>query len=116
MSTDLFDLVFKEWSRPVKEVKGYSVIKSDDGYVVVINALGISKEDLTIDLSGKYLVVKGETKIEEIDFTNKVGYQFYVGDLEGDIDKVEYTLIDGFLYVDIKLKEKKNKVKIIYKD
>jgi HSP20 family molecular chaperone IbpA len=116
MTTDLFDLVFKEWSRPVKEVKGYNVIKSDKGYVVVINALGISKEDLSIDLSGKYLSVKGETKIEEIDFTNKVSYQFYVGDLDGEIDTVEYRLNDGFLYVDIKLKQTKNKVKIVYKD
>lgn len=113
---DLFDLVFKEWNRPVKEVKGYSAIKTDDGYVVVINALGISKDDLTIDMSGNHLIVKGETKIEEIDFTNRVSYQFDVGDLGGEVKTIEYSLKDGFLYVDIKLKKEKPKVKIQYKE
>jgi len=95
--TDLFDLMFKEWSRPVKEANGYTVVKSDSGYVLVINA-------------------RGETKIELINFTNKVGYQFYVGDLNGKLTDVDYSLKDGFLYVDIKLKQEKPKVKIQYKE
>jgi HSP20 family molecular chaperone IbpA len=114
--TDLFDLMFKEWSRPVKEANGYTVVKSDSGYVLVINALGINKDDLSIKLDGNYLVVRGETKIELINFTNKVGYQFYVGDLNGKLTDVDYSLKDGFLYVDIKLKQEKPKVKIQYKE
>lgn len=114
MSTDLFDLIYKSWARPVKEVTGTKVIKTDEGYKVVVNVLGISKDDLSINLDERYINIKGETKIEEIEFTNKVNYQLYVGDI--NIDKITYTLKDGFAYINVRVKNSNKKIKIQYEE
>ena len=107
-----FDLIQGTWQRPMKEVNGYKVIKTSEGYKVVVNVLGISKDDLDISLDVKYLNIKGATKIEEIDFINKVNYQIYIGDFT--IDNITYTLKDGFAYINIKVKNENKKVKIQY--
>lgn len=118
MTTDLFDLVFKTWDRPMKEVNGYRKISTDYGYLIVANALGINKDNLEIDLTRETLKIQGKTEIEDIDFTNSVNYQFYVGSkVYEEIDKIEYELKDGLAYISIYTKPAKKKdIKITYRD
>lgn len=116
--TDLFDLVFKNWDRPMKEVKGYRTITTDYGYLIVANALGINKEDLNIEFTSEYLKVNGKTNIESIDFVNSVNYQFYVGrKLYEEVENIKYELKDGLLYVHIYRKpEIEKNILIEYKE
>lgn len=111
---DLFDLVFKTWQRPVKEVDGYKVIETENGKTIVFNALGINKDDVSVETVGKELVVKGETSVDEISFTNKISYRIYLGDKS--LDKITYALKDGLLYITIWEKKEKTKVKILYQE
>jgi len=114
---DLFDLVWKNWNRPMKEISGYKTISTEDGYLIVANALGISKDDLKVELTREYLKISGETINKDIDFTNSVNYQFNITKIYSDIDKITYELKDGLAYINIKMTEPKTrKIKIEYKD
>jgi HSP20 family molecular chaperone IbpA len=117
MTTDLFNLVWKNWDRPMKEVSGYQKIATDYGYLIVANALGISKDDLKVELTREELLVTGKTTIEDIDFTNSVNYRFIVGrKLYEEIEHIEYEMVDGLAYIRIYTKpEVERKVKITYK-
>lgn len=114
---DFFDLIYKSWDRPIKEVKAYKVLETEEGYLVVINALGIDKEDIQVQVLQNTLHVNGKTVDEDIDFTNTVRYQFNVGKIVERLNKVEYTLKNGLLHVHLKLEQKKKKdIKVEYKD
>ena len=43
MYNDFFETFFKSWDRPVKESFGYKSIKNEDGYLIVLNTIGIIK-------------------------------------------------------------------------
>jgi HSP20 family molecular chaperone IbpA len=97
---DIFDVLFKEWTRPVKEVDVRHVYKKDYGYLLVINVLGIPEKRLLIDISeGNNLVITGDIELEEINFKNKVSYELSLGRVV--VDKIEYTVKDGILYVEV---------------
>lgn len=118
MSSDFFNLLWANWERPMKEVRGYQKVATDYGYMIVANALGISKDDLKIKLTREELTIEGKTTIKDIDFTNSVSYRFAVGrKLYEEIDAIEYELIDGLAYIHIYTKpEIENKIEITYKD
>jgi HSP20 family molecular chaperone IbpA len=117
MYNDFFDLVWKSWERPIKEVKAFRVLETHDGYQIVCNALGIDKEDIKVQLLNNSLHIEGETSDDEIEYTNKVKYQFNVSRIANDIEKIDYTLRNGLLIVNIiTLKTKKKEIKVAYKD
>ena len=101
----------------MKEVSGYQKIATDYGYLIVANALGISKDDLKVELTREELLITGKTSIEDIDFTNSANYRFVVGrKLYEEIDRIEYELIDGLAYIRIYTKPGiERNVKITYK-
>lgn len=117
MSNDLFNLMWKNWNRPMKEVSGYKIIDREDGYLIVANALGIAKDDLRVELTRESLKIVGSTENEEINFTNSVNYQFNIAAIHSDIDRIEYELKDGLAYVNVITKEaEENKITIQYKE
>lgn len=96
---DFFDLVLKSWERPVREATGYKFIEVDDGYQIVLNALGIKEADIEIKVDGDILSVYGKTENEAIHFTNSVNYKFSVARIKNDLQEVKYELQDGLLIV-----------------
>jgi len=113
---DLFDLVLKNWTRPVYEATGYKVIPVDAGYQIVLNVLGIKEKDITIKVDRGVLSVSGKTENELIKFTNSVNYKFNIENIKNDLDEVKYEAQDGLMILTLVLKEpKENKVKITRK-
>jgi len=111
LSDYLFYVLSKEWNRPVKEIDVRNVYKQDYGYLLLINVLGIPKERLLVDATADNLVITGDVELDEIDFKNSVSYEL---SLEGiDVKKIDYTVKDGLLFVEIhedKPKQKQIKV------
>jgi HSP20 family molecular chaperone IbpA len=115
-SFDLFDLVLKNWTRPVYEATGYKVIPIENGYQIVLNVLGIKEKDLTIKVDNGVLSVSGKTENELIKFTNSVNYKFNVKDIKEELEEVKYEAQDGLLILTLVVKEsKENTVKITRK-
>lgn len=104
-----FEEIFKGWKRPVIEANGYKFIKNDKGYMLIANTLGISKSDLTLELKKKIFTLKGETKNQEIDFTNKVNYQLDLSKIDEDIEEIEYTVENGLTIVQFKVSSEPEK-------
>ena len=46
----IFGLVSNNFNRPVKDMQPYNIFKQDKGYIIVVNTLGINREDLDIEI------------------------------------------------------------------
>lgn len=95
----LFYALSKEWSRPLKEVDVRHVYKKDYGYLVLMNVVGIPEERLLVDIDHDSLIISGDIELEEINFKNKVAYELSLAHIK--VKKIEYTVKDGFLYIEI---------------
>lgn len=114
---EFFDLIYKSWDRPIKEVKAYRVLETDDGYQIVVNALGIDKDDIKVEVLQNTLHINGKTIDEDIEFTNTVRYQFNVSKIVERLKRIQYTLKNGLLHVHLILEQKhKKEIKVEYKD
>lgn len=107
MSYDLFDLVLKNWDRPMREAYGYKVLTTERGYQLVLNTLGIRPEDIDINLNKDVLAISGKTENKTIEFTNSVNYKFNIHNIKNDLLEVNYEVQDGLTVVDLILKKNK---------
>jgi len=100
----LFGLDSNIFNKPTKDMKPYYCKRVKGGYMVVANAVGISKEDLEVKLESPtdyempVLSVVGETKIDSIDFSNRVNLKISVGVRE-KIKSLSYQVKDGLVYI-----------------
>lgn len=106
---DFFDLILKNWNRPVKESKGYTITGTEKGYQIVMNVLGIKEQDLTIKVEKGVLSVQGKTENPLINFTNSVNYQFNIDSIKNDLVEVKYDVADGLMILNLVLKQPKEK-------
>ena len=116
---DDFERIFARmdniFNRPVKDQKPFTVYQSDKGYIVVCNTLGISRNDLKINVSKELgnpypvLSITGETKIEKIDFSNNVNLRIRLM-MDDEIESVSYETRDGLTLVYLKMKQLTNKI------
>lgn len=115
---DVFDILFKNWDRPVKEVSGYRWLDTDNGKVLILNALGISKENLKVELAQQTLSVNGKTELKEFDITNSVNYKFNIQrSFVERLKEIKYEVKDGLVFIEFAIKpDKKNNIKISYKE
>jgi HSP20 family molecular chaperone IbpA len=112
-----FDELFKSWDRPVKEAKGWQSTETDYGYVIVANVLGIDKENIKLELNKSTLSLVGKTEVKEINFTNSVSYSWDISNIIVEIEKIEYQVKNGLVYIQIFTeKNKKPKILIDYKN
>jgi HSP20 family protein len=91
-------------SRPERFVPGADVEETDDMYVVELDVPGVRKEDVTVEVSGRRVVVSGERKERERkgvlrQRTRAVGAFRFEVVLPGEVDdtKATATLEDGTL-------------------
>ncbi len=110
-----FDTVFNRFNRPVQDMKPFNAYQTDNGYIIVANALGIKKENISVRIENRQgspypiLHIKGETKIEKINFHNSIDLALSLK-LPAAIDEVQYQVADGLCTIFIKTKVEKENV------
>jgi HSP20 family molecular chaperone IbpA len=93
-------------------MKPYKIVRKDGGIIFVLNTLGISQDDLSIEIANKkgdpyrYLNVKGTTEMEKIDFSNKVDFSIRLL-FDDEIKKLAYEVKDGLTIIYMKFEESK---------
>lgn len=109
---DFFDLFANVFNRPVKDMAPYSVYKAKSGYIIVINTLGINKDDLKIDIiknnsmnkEYRILNIKGSTRIDKINFNNSVDLKLVLKFNE-EIQEISYETKDGITLIYLKVSD-----------
>lgn len=96
---------------------GYSK-QNEDSYQIAINVIGIRKEDVSIDVEGNLLKIKGETKYKEdsifknlvssLDHSIRISTNY-------DINQTSAEVENGILLITIPKKEEAKQKKISVK-
>jgi len=107
---NLFKLTFSNFNRPVKDMQPYRYQKTENGYIFVINTLGIGKNDVSVEITSqkgdpyRSLRVSGKTKMEKINFENNVDLAIRLITDE-EIEDVAYEVKDGLTIIYLKVKK-----------
>jgi len=122
-SKEIMGLDTNQFTRPVKDMQPYNLFKKENEYIVVANTLGLAKEDVKIQLkkgnprTAQQLQISGETKIDEINWNNKVNL---VIDLlfEEEIVGISYTVKNGLtiVYIELEQAPEEQTITIKYKE
>jgi len=113
----LFKLSFSNFNRPVKDMQPYKLIKNENGYILILNTLGISKTDISVKISTErgdpypYLRISGKTKMEKFELENTVDLSIRLI-IEQEIEDVAFEVKDGLTIVYLKLKKESPEVKL----
>jgi HSP20 family molecular chaperone IbpA len=113
----LFKLSFSNFNRPVKDMQPYKLIKTENGYILILNTLGVSKNDLSVKIGKEkgdpyaHLRVSGKTVMEKFQLENNVDLSIRLI-IDEEIEDVVYEVKDGLTVVYLKLKKKEPEVKI----
>lgn len=115
-----FDKEFYRFTRNLKDMYPYEIVRKDNRATVIHNVVGLSKDDIKISLEreGKidYLVISGEKKNEITDKIYKVDSRFTINLDEIAAEGIEWEVKDGLLYVYITFKKPETpNIKIKYK-
>lgn len=102
-----FDDDFYFFRRPMLERKGWYSTEKDGKLVLLLNVLGVSKEDISIEVNSapnnkQYLNVSGSTKNEFFDKDFSVKMQFLI---EEPMKDISWDVKNGFLTVEITFQE-----------
>jgi HSP20 family molecular chaperone IbpA len=106
---NFFKLSFSNFNRPVKDMQPFQYQKTESGFAIAINTLGISKNDISVEVKTKkgdpyrYLHVSGKTKMEKFNFENNVNMAIRLL-IDEEIEEVVYEVKDGLTIVYLKLK------------
>lgn len=117
---DLFEKELPTWKTTTtlnEPYVGYSK-QNEDSYQIAINVIGIRKEDVSIDVEGNLLKIKGETKYKEdsifknlvssLDHTIRISTNY-------DINQTSAEVENGILLITIPKKEESKQKKISVK-
>ena len=114
----IWDRDFYKFNRFEKDMNPYSVHSTDNGFTLVHNVVGLDKDDLDVSIKEKdnerYLIISGETKVEETDNTYSVNSKFRL-DKNKNIKEIKSKLNNGLLYIYItydKVEDKSQKIVI----
>ena len=115
-----FDKEFYRFTRNLKDMYPYEIVKKDNRATIIHNVVGLSKDDIKISLEreGKidYLVISGEKKNEITNKIYKVDSRFTINVDEITEEGIEWEVKDGLLYVYIAFKKPETpSIKIRYK-
>lgn len=83
----------------------WNASKKNDGFIITLNAQGLKKDEIFIEIDGDVLEVKGKTE-RELPFwiNNNIEKRWKIENL----NDVKATLEDGILSLEVKTKSKKN--------
>jgi len=111
---NIFNKLTNSFTRPVKDQQPFSVYSDAKGYIVVCNTLGIDKGDITVNLNKEkgspypVLSIKGESKIEKINFSNIVNLSIRLRILE-TVESLSFETKNGLTLIYLKVKHEQTK-------
>lgn len=112
MSNFLFNFLdwdrdFYSFSRNIKDMYPYEIIRKDNCATIVFNALGLSKDNIKVSTDKTrgtdYLVISGEQKNAVTGKTYSVNGRFLID--ANEIKNIEWKVQDGLLYVYVHFKQ-----------
>lgn len=112
-----WDSDFYSFFRNVKDMYPYQIIRKEGKTIIIFNALGVDKKDITVDLEKSrgtdYLVIRGKTD-DPIGGTYSVNGRFVVD--SNEIKNIECECKNGLLFITINWKQpEKPKIDIVFK-
>jgi len=113
-----FDPRAYRFHRPMLEREGYFTIEKDGKILVLLNVLGVAKDDISVDVKNtsenkELIVINGTTKNEDFDKEFSINMSFLVGK---PMETLEWDMENGFMTMTLTFKEPvKPSVKIISK-
>lgn len=87
------------------------VDKDHTVYRISCRSVGVSPKDVSVEIDGKTLWIKGETDNKDSEYNFKVGYTIS-DDLIGQIDQVKFNSENGITYVYLFVKRNNPNIKI----
>lgn len=109
-----FDKEFYKFTRPTKDMKPYRIVNKDEKTFIVVNAVGIKKEDIKITSERlnrtDYLVINGESKNEILNTSYSINLRFIIN--PEAIENIEWFVEDGLLYIECKTRQVKSEINI----
>ena len=114
MITSLFlldDIINSNLQNSTRKAKNYSLIKKDNNVNFTAITPGFDKNNISMKIDNKHLIVTGKLEEKTSLVNNEVYYKVYVGD---DIDKsnVSANLDKGILKITMPISEDKKEYKI----
>jgi HSP20 family molecular chaperone IbpA len=99
--------------RPFYERKGWTAKEVKDGYLIVVNALGIKPDDIEVDAYSEAISVYGKSHNEDLnrDFDISVTFNSF----PSPIENVEWTTENGLLKIWVNYAKTENSVKVVRK-
>jgi HSP20 family molecular chaperone IbpA len=124
--SDMFGLSSYKFTRPTLDQRPYKAYPKDDGLIIVVNTLGISKKDILVELTNnglpngfKLISITGATKIPQTGEENKISLELILK-FNVEIEKISYEVKDGFTYIYIKVEspkeDEKNSIRVEYEE
>lgn len=123
--SNLVEKIFANFDRPFKEIEQYKLYRKDDkGYLMVINTLGIDKDNLNVSLEysgaqcyrestgGFYLnrmpvlkvIGKKKNRITGVEYSVNLGLGLNIRE---EIEGIYFDCADGVCVINIKVKQDK---------
>lgn len=112
MSNFLFNFLdwdrdFYSFTRNIKDMYPYEIIRKDNCATIVFNALGLSKDNIKVNTDKTrgtdYIVISGEQKNAVTGKTYSVNGRFLID--ANEIKNIEWKVQDGLLYVYVHFKQ-----------
>lgn len=104
-----FPMLRNVFDVPVYDQKPYWVKKTETGYQIVVKALGMTSDDISVEITGDTLSIDGKKMIEAIDYETKIDIRMNIYNIINDIDRVNYNCENGLVYVDLIIKQNTTK-------
>lgn len=113
-----FDRNFYRFTRNLKDMYPYEIIRNDNKATIVHNVVGLSKDHIKVSCEREgyydYLVIAGDHKNEITQKVYSVDSRFVI-DIDS-IENVQWEVKDGLLYIDVIFKKpEKPNLQISYK-
>ena len=106
-----FNKIWNNFNRPVADMHPFKAIRKDNDWIIVVNTLGLSKEDVRISVDRKkgnpypILKIEGSKKLEALDFENSISIGIQMNFDEDEIESIKYEVKNGLTTVLVKTKE-----------
>ncbi len=101
-----FDKEFAKVNRMIRDSHPYQIVNGEGKDIIIINALGVSEDDIKITLKPSkyddrttYLYIEGETDNKITGTKYSIENRFTINKLK--VKEIKYSAKDGLLYIEV---------------
>lgn len=101
-----FDKEFAKVNRMIRDSHPYQIVNREGKDIIIINALGVSEDDIKITLKPSkyddrttYLYIEGETDNKITGTKYSIENRFTINKLK--VKEIKYSAKDGLLYIEV---------------